>query len=473
MKRLTSLISLLVVCLVNLTAQTARTFTVDLTNLYPIAGSDEKATLTVFLPENPTGRAVVACPGGGYQHLAMEHEGTSWAPFFNSQGIALAVLKYRMPHGNRMIPMSDAQNAIKTVRDSAKTWNINPNDVGIMGSSAGGHLAAITSTKAAFATRPNFTILFYPVISMNERETHSGSVNNFLGNEKNDKNIVEQFSAERQVRRHLTPPAIIMLANDDRVVAPVTNGIAYYSALRRTGNNAALYVYPSGGHGFGFRENYSYHDQMLEQLSAWLKDLPSPKENAVRVACIGNSITDGSGIDMCETFGYPAHLQQMLGESHWVKNYGVGARTMLNKGDYPYMNEMAWQDALAFNPNIVVIKLGTNDSKPYNWKFGEEFEADMQQMVDALKQLPAKPRIMLCTPIKAFIDQWGINDSTIVNEIIPIIRRLATKNNLEVIDLHEKFNDADGRQMQRDGIHPTDKGASQMATYIYEVIVRK
>ena len=122
-------------------AQTARTFTVNIT-------SDGKANMVAYLPQNPTGRAVVDCPGGGYSHLSMQNEGHDWADYFNRQGIAFFVLTYRMPHGDRAIPMGDAQQAIRTVRDSAAVWGINPRDVGIMGFSAGGHLASTVSTHS-------------------------------------------------------------------------------------------------------------------------------------------------------------------------------------------------------------------------------------------------------------------------------------------------------------------------------------
>ena len=151
----------------------------------PNASSDEKdkAELTVYLPDEKkaTGRAVVCCPGGGYTHLAMDHEGHQWAPFFNSQGIALIVLKYRMPHGNRMIPISDAEEAMKTVRRRASEWHINSADVGIMGFSAGGHLASTIATHSTGDAAPNFQILFYPVITMDLGFTHKGSHDNFLG----------------------------------------------------------------------------------------------------------------------------------------------------------------------------------------------------------------------------------------------------------------------------------------------------
>ena len=476
MRKLTTM--LLALLALTMQAQTARKFTVNIT-------ADGKANMVAYLPASPTGRAIVDCPGGGYNHLSMQNEGHDWAEYFNRQGIAFFVLTYRMPQGDRTIPMSDAQQAIRTVRDSAAVWGINPRDVGIMGFSAGGHLASTVSTHSEFDCRPDFSILFYPVISMNERESHKGSCQNFLGPEgQKDAKLVKEFSNQNAVRRHLTPPAIILAANDDGAVPPVTNAIAYYSAMRRAGNDCALYVYPSGGHGFGFRSTWAFHDQMLSDLTIWLNAHKSPRQDAVRVACIGNSITDGSGIDMCDTKGYPAQLQRLLGSGYLVKNYGVSARTMLDKGDHPYKKEQAWRDAVAFRPDVVIIKLGTNDSKPENWQYGQEFEQDLMAMIDQLcpmvpvlnkKGKPTKKmvrsqqtKIYLCTPIPAFKPTWNINDSVIVNGIIPIINKVAAREGLNVIDLHSLFKDEDGKQMQSDGIHPTDKGAAQMARIIGE-----
>ncbi len=469
MKRNLTLLLLSALAL-GLSAQTARTFTVNIT-------PDGESRMQAFLPQQPTGRAVVALPGGGYSHLAMEHEGTDWAPYFNEQGIALFVLKYRMPKGDRTIPMGDAQQAIRTVRDSAQVWSVNPLDVGIMGSSAGGHLASAVSTHSEFDCRPNFSILFYPVISMNQRESHRGSCVGFLGEEgSKDEQLVKEWSSQNAVRSHLTPPAIILTASDDGTVPPVTNGIAYYSAMRRAGNHCSLYVYPSGGHGFGFRPNYQFHEQMLSDLTSWLRWLPSPKKDAIRVACIGNSITHGSGIDMQEAKGYPAQLQRLLGSGYYVKNYGVGARCMMSTSDHPYMKEQAWRDAKAFCPDVVVIKLGTNDSKDYQWN-AQQFEQDYQAMIDTLCPLKPvlnkkgrptkkmeraqKPALYLCTPIRAFRDKWGITDSVIVNGVIPVIRRVAERYGLPVIDLHAVITDQ--KDMTSDMIHPNDRGAGKMA----------
>ncbi len=425
----------------------------------------EGARLTAYLPTQPSGRAIVDLPGGGYSHLAVDHEGHQWADWMNRQGIAFFVLEYRMPKGDRTIPLTDAYRAMTTVRDSATAWRVNPYDVGIMGFSAGGHLASAVSTHAPWAARPNFSILFYPVVSMDERVTHKGSCANFLGAEgMKDQRLIRQWSNDACVRRHLTPPACVILSTDDRVVPPVTNGVAYYSAMRRAGNNCALYAYPSGGHGYGIRKNFVFHKQMLSDLKAWLATIAAPREQALRVACIGNSITDGMGIDMSEVYGYPAVLQRLLGKNYNVKNFGVSARTLMNKGDLPYMKEQAWADAQAFLPNIVVIKLGTNDSKDYNWIHGADYGADLQKMVDTLRALPSKPQIYVCSPIPA-ARIWGISDSVIVNGEIPAIKRVVKKNKLAYIDLHTEFKPTEGL-MQRDGIHPTDKGAAQLAKII-------
>jgi acetyl esterase/lipase len=232
-----------------------------------------KASIRVFLPEaeKATGRAVVVCPGGGYTHLALDHEGYDWAPFFNNQGIALIVLKYRMPRGNREVPMSDAFEAIRQVRTHATEWHINPQQVGIMGSSAGGHLASTVATHAKPEVRPNFQILFYPVISMDPALTHGGSHDGFLGKSP-AKGLEDEFSNEKQVRAGETPPAIMLLSDDDNVVNPM-NSVLYYSALKKAGIAASLHIYPVNGHGWGFRPNFFSHNAMLQDLTDWLKCL--------------------------------------------------------------------------------------------------------------------------------------------------------------------------------------------------------
>ena len=440
-------------------AQTARKFTLDLTD-------DGKAQMVCFLPETPSGKAIVGVPGGGYSVLSNGHEGYLASDWLNQQGIAYFVVNYRLPNGDRTLPMGDVWQGIRTVRDSAAVWGINPHDVGIMGFSAGGHLASVISTHSEFDLRPDFTILFYPVISMDERVSHKWSCVNFLGEEgQKDPELVRDFSTMNAVRRHLTPPAIVITASDDRLVPFVTNGLEYYKAMRNAGNECTMHVYPTGDHGFGFGPWFKYHDLLLEDLGNWLKNLQAPKPDAIRVACIGNSITDGHGIEMASQYGYPALLQKALGDGYWVKNFGVSGRTMLNKGDVPYMKEQAWRDAQAFQPDIAIIKLGTNDTKPQNWKYSSEFKQDLEQMIKAL----GHAKIFLCTPIPAFKDSWNINDSIIVNGVIPIQKQVAKKNGLQLIDLHTLMLN-DEELIQPDGIHPNEKGVAKMAEIIAAAI---
>lgn len=229
----------------------------------------DTAWVKVFLPEKgkATGRAIVICPGGGYQHLAMEHEGTDWAPVFNNMGIAAIVLHYRMPHGDHRIPIEDAEQAMRLVRHNAKAWGINPNDVGIMGSSAGGHLASTIATHSESDAKPNFQILFYPVITMDPAFTHQGSHDNLLGKKAKKKQEM-LYSNDTQVNR-TTPRAWIALSDDDTVVLPA-NGFNYYFECYRHDVEASLHVYPSGGHGWGIRPAFRFHTEMMAELKAWL-----------------------------------------------------------------------------------------------------------------------------------------------------------------------------------------------------------
>ena len=469
--RIKRLIAFLVAttCVTSLFAQhTERTFVLK-------NSADGQSEITVYLPNataaaNANGRAIVDCPGGGYSHLAMNHEGHDWAEFYNEQGIAYVVLKYRMPNGDREIPLGDAYQAIRTVRDSCKVWHINPNNVGIQGFSAGGHLASAVSTHAPFEVRPDFSILFYPVISMDERLSHKGSCVGFLGEKRTDEKLVKEWSSDQAVRRHLTPPAILILANDDRVVPPATNAAAYYTAMRRAGNNCSMFCYPSGGHGFGFRDNWKYHELMKAELRQWLADLKMPAETALKVACIGNSITDGAGIDMAEVLGYPAVLGRRLGSGYAVKNFGVSGRTLSNSGDRPYQKEPAWRACLEWQPDIAIIKLGTNDTKSKNWPTAkDDFVSSLQQMVDSLQALPTKPRIIIASPIPAYPNRFDIQDSVTVAGIIPALQKFAKKKKLEFLDLHTLFKD-DGKQLQSDGVHPNDKGAAQLAELVAKKI---
>lgn len=225
-------------------------------------------TLTVYIAKNSNGQAIVACPGGGYVHLAMDHEGHDMASWFNAQGITYAVLKYRMPNEHHEVPLSDALKAIRLVREHAEEWNIK--QVGIMGSSAGGHLASTAATHYTDDSRPDFQILFYPVISMDLGICHKGSRERLIGKTPTD-NLVHLYSNELQVTAQ-TPPAFIMHSSDDRVV-PVENSLRYYQALVQNKVPASLHCYPIGGHGWGYNDNFKYKRQWTGELEKWLREI--------------------------------------------------------------------------------------------------------------------------------------------------------------------------------------------------------
>lgn len=225
-------------------------------------------SITVYLPAKPNGMTILMCPGGGYARLAMNHEGHDMAPWMNAQGITYVVLKYRMPNGHHEVPLSDAEQAMRLIRQHAQEWNINPQQVGVMGASAGGHLAASLATLyTSDETRPDFQVLFYPVITMDPGFSHKGSHDNFLG--KNARKKDEQlFSNDMQVTRK-TPRAWVALSDDDTVV-PAANGFNYYFECYRHDVPASLHVYPTGGHGWGIRPSFQFHAEMLQELKAWL-----------------------------------------------------------------------------------------------------------------------------------------------------------------------------------------------------------
>jgi len=237
-------------------------------------------TLEIYLPEKTkaTGAAVVICPGGSYAVVVYNGEGISTAKEFAKNGVAAFVLKYRLPDDSIMLdkkigPLQDAQQAIKVVRENASKWGIDPGKIGIIGFSAGGHLASTAATHFAKALidnnngtslRPDFQILVYPVISMNDKLTHPDSRKNLLGTNPSNETI-DLFSNELQVNE-TTPPAYITHAVDDKVV-DVDNSIGYFEQLRKHNVSVEMHIYPKGGHGFIFG-----HKGWMDPLFQWMKD---------------------------------------------------------------------------------------------------------------------------------------------------------------------------------------------------------
>ncbi|MEJ5995627.1 alpha/beta hydrolase [Pedobacter sp. Du54] len=239
-------------------------------------------TLSVYLPDPKiaNGTAVLICPGGGYSYLVVNLEGRDIALELNKKGIAAFVLKYRLPDTKTMInteigPLQDAQQGLKLIRENAKKWKLDTNRVGIMGFSAGGHLAATTSVmfdrklienKLNTNLRPDFSILVYPVISFTDSLAHVGSRTKLIGEYPSTEKI-KAYSAELQIKANC-PPAFLVHSSNDKVV-PVANSIEYYQALQKNGVKAELHIYQAGGHGYGLNNNTT-KDKWIESCYNWM-----------------------------------------------------------------------------------------------------------------------------------------------------------------------------------------------------------
>jgi acetyl esterase/lipase len=240
--------------------------------------------MTVYLPRNlaPNTPAMIVCPGGGYQSLAANHEGRQVASYLNSLGIAAFVLRYRLgPKYHHPIELGDAQRAIRTLRSHAADWRLDSNRIGIIGFSAGGHLAVSAAThfdaglkEAADAvdrmgSRPDFVVLGYPVVSMTEPWTHQGSRNNLLGNNP-DLALARNLSGELAVTKD-TPPTFIFQTNADTTV-PAENSVYYYLALRKAGVPAEMHIFEKGPHGVGLANDDPALSEWSKLLANWLRN---------------------------------------------------------------------------------------------------------------------------------------------------------------------------------------------------------
>jgi len=207
-------------------------------------------------------------------------------------------------------------------------------------------------------------------------------------------------------------------------------------------------------------------------LVLWALISTSAFTQQVRIACVGNSITYGSGIENRDIYAYPAQLQTWMGELYEVRNFGVSGATLLSDGDKPYIKQAAYTDAQGFNPDIVIIKLGTNDSKPQNWKFAAQFETDYKAFIATFRELPSKPRIILALPVPVFTEEkWGIRDSVIKHGVIPAIKNVASETNCETVDLYNAL--LPYPSFFPDQVHPNALGAEIMVQEIYMQLFHK
>lgn len=193
----------------------------------------------------------------------------------------------------------------------------------------------------------------------------------------------------------------------------------------------------------------------------------SCSEKTIKIACIGDSITEGYGLAIQSKTAYPVILDSILGSGYEVINSGRSATTLQKKGDFPYWICKEFSNVFSFKPDIIIIKLGTNDTKPHNWN-SINYKKDYQALIDTFNTIPSKPKIYLCTPAPVFKTKWGINDSTVTKGIVPVVKKIATFNNLSIIDLYNNLKDQ-GMNFP-DSIHPNEFAAKKMAHIISKVV---
>lgn len=458
-----------------------------------------RPTLFVFLPDpvKATGSAVIICPGGGYGILAMSHEGRDVAKRLNEEGIAAFVLKYRLPRKETMKdktigPLQDAQRAIQLVRENAKTWNVNPNKIGIMGSSAGGHLASTAGTHFQKAyidnpnntsLRPDFMILNYPVITFSDSLAHNGSRVNLIGGVtadpviKNSKTYKElgmseadviNFSNELQVTAK-TPPTFITAPLTDKAV-PVGNTFAFVAALQQNKIAVETFIYSTGEHGYGMI-NPTAKEQWFDACLRWIKkyfDQPPmdwanlkrfqddnkkvglPKATENRVVFMGNSITEGwSNFD----------------KSFWERkpyiNRGISGQTT------PQMVLRFQQDVIDLKPKVVVILAGINDIAGNTGPMTLEQTRDNILNMAKLAQANGI-KVVISSVIPAYDFPWrpGMEPAEKVVALNHMLKTYCDKNKIVYLDYHTAMkDDRNGlkKELGYDGVHPNLEGYKAMA----------
>ncbi len=468
-----------------------------------------RPTLTVFLPtpEKATGMGVIICPGGGYQILATSHEGTDVAKKLTEAGIAGFVLRYRLPNSatmydKRFVPMMDAQRAIQIVRERAKEWNLHPRKIGIMGASAGGHLAATVSTHFTdekinnpnkTSLRPDFTILNYPVISFQDELTHQGSRQNLIGTKvfsgddyKNNRvptaaaalgmleEDVTYFSNELHVTGN-TPPTFITAPLTDAAV-PVANTLTYIAALQQHQVPVETFLYDKGEHGYGMI-NPTAKAQWMEACIRWLKntfDTPMDwaqlkryqKENAAvgppkagegRVVFMGNSITEGWLQADASFFANKPYI-----------NRGISGQTTSQ------MVLRFQQDVVALRPRVVVLLAGTNDIAGNTGPITlEQIMANIRTMCEQARA--NNIRVVLSSVLPAFDYPWspGLAPAEKIVRLNEMIRAYAKQTGAIYLDYFSAMADERNglkKELGDDGVHPNLMGYRVMAPLAEEAI---
>ncbi len=442
--------------------------------------AERDLTLHVFYPNDQKegkDRAVIISFFGGGWVAGSPEQFYGQSEYFASLGMVAISADYRVIGTDKTTPFEsvmDAKSAVKWVRENSELLGIDPNKVVTSGGSAGGHVAVCTALiegceddpELSTSATPNAMILFNPVI----KTTADG-----YGAEK----LVGQetaLSPVHHVRENL-PPTLIMHGTQDSTV-PFQNAVEFEAKMIAAGNQCTLIPAFGENHGFfngTFRPTFGMrnYNKCMTTSAKFLAELGIIEageytSEPVRIACVGNSITFGSTIENIEEDSYPAQLQLLVGDNYEVRNFGRSGATLLFEGNVPYIETQEYKDLLEFAPDVIIIKLGTNDSKAKNWEYKDKFEEDYSTLITSLKKISYRvPQIYVCSPVPAFTpaDSPWINAALIHDEIVPAVERVAKKNRVHYIDLYTPFEGMGS--LFPDQIHPKAAGAKRLAKIIY------
>lgn len=450
--------------------------------------------LDVYLPANtdPSG-ILLSIPGGGYSFVSSGNEGIKVAEFFVPQGYIVAVLKYRLPNQHEQIPLHDALQAMRILRDSAEAWNAPDAAIGVMGFSAGGHLAASLLTHYSDSiTRPDFGILVYPVISMDSTLTHKGSCLQLLGEHPTEQQR-SYWSAEKQVTPQ-TPPCLIVACQDDPTVQ-VANSILFYEALTANDVSSSLLLVPFGKHGWGFSRQFQDRDHVDRLVSAFIATSCQEDYQSMRIrqetlfnrnkrmrdwAKLGKYADDNANLAANKakvnvvfygnsiTYNW-AKMRPEFFHSHGFVGRGISGQTSSE------MLVRFRQDVIDLHPKTVVILCGINDIAQNNGTIAmEHVMGNIQSMCELAKTNKIHP--VLCSVLPARSCYWNPFVQDVpqqVQALNALIRQYAKDNGILYVDYYAEMDEGDGglrHGLSNDEIHPNDAGYEIMERVVLRAL---
>lgn len=462
--------------------------------LYP---SQETPQIDLYMPSNryKDVPVLLSIPGGGYGFVSVGNEGVAVASYFCPRGIAIAVLKYRLPNGHENIPLSDACRAMEILRDSASVWNLQGDKIGVMGFSAGGHLAASLCTKyTSDKARPDYGVLVYPVISADPTIWHEGSFANLLG-KKPTKKQYQAWSIDKQVTPK-TPPCLLVACEDDKTV-PVENSIRMYQALRDHQVETEMVLVPQGGHGWGFDKQIPKRDLVDAAITQFIFAQLGDKKNADIVRIYRENIRrEERAQDWAKYYRYQQQNDSLIANKIPVKavfmgnsitdnwgrwrpeffeKYNCAARGISGQTSYQMLIRFQ-PDVIALHPEMVFLLVGTNDIACNNGPISDEhFMDNVRSMCELATLHHIRPIICSILPHRSF--NWNHDVTGVAERVDRInaqLKAYAQAKGYDYVDYNSVMRAEDGGmrpELSNDGVHPYKEAYDLMESLVIPYLV--